>query len=163
MSVPKLLTGVNVKSVQDHYSPLFCHCYGCGPANVKGHRLKSFIQDGQAVARFTLAIEYTGGFPDKVYGGMLASLLDCHGAATAAGLACIEECGELREGLNGIRFVTASLKVDFKLPTPIGEELILTGELASLNGRKADVYLTLSVNEQVCVTGSMLAIALPRI
>lgn len=85
---------------------------------------------------------------------MLASLLGCHRVATAVRLACIEECAELRDGMNGIRFLTGSSKIDFELPAPIGEELMLTGELVSLNCRKASVYLTLSVNEEVCVARS---------
>lgn len=150
-----------VKSIQENYLPGFAHCYGCGPANGHGHHLKSYLEDGQTAARFTPGLQYTGGFPDKVYGGLLASLLDCHGAATAAAFACKLRGHEIGPGLGGLRFVTASLKVDFKRPTPLHKELTVHGRLVSLEGRKAVVALTLSADGLVCVTGEMLAIELP--
>ena len=60
-----------------------------------------------------------------------------------------------------IRFVTASLKLDFRRPTPLGVELTLIGELAALEGRKARITLALSAGDTVCVTGEMLAVQLP--
>ena len=68
-----------MKAIQDHYSPNFAHCYGCGPANPHGHHLKSYLLDDRTEARFTPDKIYSGGVPDNVYGGMIASLLDCHG------------------------------------------------------------------------------------
>lgn len=47
---------------------------------------------------------------------------------------------EIGEGPQPIRFVTASLKVDFKQPTPLGVELVVTGKLRSLEGRKAWIF-----------------------
>lgn len=150
-----------MKAIQDHYAPLFAHCYGCGPANAKGHRLKSYLVGEQTVARFTPSMEHTGGVPENVYGGLLASLLDCHGTATAAAFAYRARGRTLDDGGDTIRFVTASLKVDYKRPTPMGKELLIQGALLSLVGRKAEVQLSLSADGEVCVTGTMLAIELP--
>lgn len=57
-----------------------------------------------------------------------------------------------------IRFVTASLKVDYIRPTPLGQELLIEGTLRSLEGRKAIINLALRVGEDVCVTGEMVAV-----
>src|SRR5262245_55811708 len=76
-----------MKAIQDHYPPDFAHCYGCGPANPFGHHLKSYLLDDRTEARFTPDQRYRGGVPDNVYGGMIASLLDCHGTASAAAFA----------------------------------------------------------------------------
>ncbi|WP_322084241.1 PaaI family thioesterase [Burkholderia sp. BCC1972] len=115
----------------------------------------------QTVARFTPEARYSGGVPDHVYGGMIASLLDCHGAASAAAFACQREGREIGDGPQ-IRFVTASLKVDFRQPTPLGIELVVTGKLRSLEGRKAWIDLTLTANGVTCAVGEMLAIRLPE-
>ncbi len=59
-----------------------------------------------------------------------------------------------------MRFVTASLKVDFLRPTPIGVELVIRGQLRSIEGRKVQLALALSEAERTCATGQMLAIQL---
>jgi hypothetical protein len=77
-----------MKAIQDHYPPEFAHCYGYGPSNPFGLHLKSYLRDDRTEARFTPDRRYSGGVPDNVYGGMIASLLDCHGTASAAAFAC---------------------------------------------------------------------------
>ncbi|MEM5388256.1 PaaI family thioesterase [Paraburkholderia phymatum] len=152
---------MSTRAIQDSYPPEFAHCYGCGAQNPHGHHLKSYLVGDETVARFTPDIRYSGGVPDHVYGGMIASLLDCHGAASAAAFACQKEgpgSGDLSEP---IRFVTASLKVDFKRPAPLGVELVIWGRLRSLEGRKAWIDLILNAGELTCAVGEMLAIRLP--
>ena len=61
-----------------------------------------------------------------------------------------------------VRCVTASLKVDFKAPTPMGKELELKGKLRSIEGRKIWVDMTLSAEGITCVTGEILAIRLEQ-
>lgn len=152
---------MSLQAIQDSYPPEFSHCYGCGASNPHGHHLKSYLVDGETMAKFTPADKYSGGVPDHVYGGMIASLLDCHGTASAAGFAYQSEGRVLGDGLRPIRFVTASLKVDFKRPTPLGVELTVKGRLRSLEGRKAWIDLELTSGEITCATGEMLAIRLP--
>ncbi|MDG4575994.1 MAG: PaaI family thioesterase [Defluviicoccus sp.] len=146
------------KAIQDYYPENFSHCYGCGKNNPDGHHLKSYLDGEDVVARFTPAARYTGGVPNHVYGGMVASLLDCHGAASAAGFTYRAQNRELGEDGAPIRFVTASLKVDYLRPTPIGVELLLTGKLRSLEGRKVWVDLSLAADGVTCAKGEMLAI-----
>lgn len=113
------------------------------------------------VARFTPGAMYSGGYPGNVYGGMIASLLDCHGTASAAAFAYRSLGRSMSDGLAPIRFVTASLKIDFKRPTPIGTELAIVGTLRLLEGRKAVIALTLSADGNACVLGEMLAVQIP--
>lgn len=107
-----------MKAIQDHYPPEFAHCYGCGPANPQGLHLKSYLTGGRTHACFTPAVMYSGGYPGNVYGGM-ASLLDCHGTASAAAFAYRAQSRTMGDGGPPIRFITASLKVDYKRPTPL--------------------------------------------
>ena len=153
---------MSTQSIQDSYPPAFAHCYGCGPSNQHGHHLKSHLVGNETVARFTPDAKYSGGVPDHVYGGLIASLLDCHGAASAAAYAYQKEGREIGDGAEPIRFVTASLKVDFKRATPLGVELVVRGRLRSLEGRKAWIDLVLTAGEFTCATGEMLAIRLPE-
>lgn len=147
-----------MKAIQDHYPAEFAHCYGCGPTNPHGLHLKSFLDGERTHARFTPAAMYSGGYPGNVYGGMLASLLDCHGTASAAAFAHRAQGRVMGDGGPPIRFVTASLKVDYRRPTPLGVELLIEGALRSLEGRKAIIDLTLSAGGELCVTGEMVAV-----
>ncbi len=143
---------------QDCYPEKFSHCYGCGKSNPQGHHLKSYWEGEETVARFTAHPEFSGGVPGHVFGGMVASLLDCHGTASAAAFAYRAAGREMGDDGEFMRFVTASLKVDFLRPTPIGVELEIRGRPGGIEGRKVKVSLSLSADGEVCARGEMLAV-----
>lgn len=147
-----------MKAIQDYYPPEFAHCFGCGPANPQGLHLKSYLVGERTEARFTPPAMYSGGYPGNVYGGMIASLLDCHGTASAAVYACRDQGRQMGDDGPPIRFVTASLKVDFRRPTPLNCELLITGSLRAIEGRKAIIDLSLQAGDLVCCTGEMVAV-----
>ena len=72
------------KAVQDYYPDEFAHCYGCGRLNQDGLKIKSYWDGEECVCHYTPGPYYTGGIPGYAYGGMIASLIDCHAAATAS-------------------------------------------------------------------------------
>lgn len=146
------------KAFQDFYADRFSHCYGCGRLNADGHQLKSYWDGDKTIARFTPRPEHCGGVPNHVYGGLIASLLDCHGTASAAAFASRASKREMEFVGAFDRFVTASLKVDYLRPTPMGTELTITGVLRSIDGRKVWLDLSLSAHGEVCARGEMLAI-----
>jgi acyl-coenzyme A thioesterase PaaI-like protein len=151
--------GVGVPTAfQDCYPERFSHCYGCGKSNPQGHHLKSYWDGEETLARFTVRPEFSGGVPGHVYGGMVASLLDCHGTASAAAFAYRAAGREMGDDGEFMRFVTASLAVEFLRPTPIGEELEIRGRLRSIEGRKVQVSLSLSAGGTACASGEMLAV-----
>lgn len=151
------------QAFQDFYPAEFSHCYGCGRDNPHGLQLKSYWHlcagKEHTIAHFTPKPYHTGGVPDNAYGGLIASLLDCHGTASAAAAAYKAQGRDM--GTTPIlRFVTASLSVDFLQPTPIEKKLTILGEVIQLEGKKATVKLSLSTNDQLCATGTMIAVAL---
>lgn len=151
--------GIDVPTAfQDCYPEKFSHCYGCGKSNPQGHHLKSYWEGEETVARFTVPPVFSGGVPGHVFGGMVASLLDCHGTASAAAFAYRAAGREMGDDGEFMRFVTASLKVDYLRPTPIGVELEIRGRLAGIEGRKVKVSLSLGAQGQVCAKGEMLAV-----
>lgn len=149
---------IMTKAIQDLYPESLAHCYGCGKNNPNGHQLKTYLEGDETIAHFTPDAKYTA-IPGSVYGGLVASLLDCHGTGSAAAFLCRHNEIPL-EGTIPVRCVTASLKVDFKASTPMGEELTLKGRLRSIEGRKVWVDMTLEANGVVCATGEILAIQL---
>lgn len=149
------------KAFQDCYAEAYSHCYGCGRHNPHGHQLKSHWDGEDTVARFTPGAQYSGGVPQHVYGGLIASLMDCHGTASAAAFACRAAQRDMDTDDGPPRHVTASLKVDFLRPAPMGAELTLRGALRSLEGRKVRVELTLYAQGEICARGEMLAVRYP--
>ena len=149
-----------MSAIQDFYPARFAHCYGCGVNNPHGHKLKSHLCGDVVEARFTVDPIYSGGVPYNAYGGLLASLLDCHGAASAAAFAYRAAGREMGDGANPLRFVTGTLTVRFHKPTPLNVELLLQGTLKSLSDRKAIIDLTLSTNGELHVSAEMIAIRL---
>jgi acyl-coenzyme A thioesterase PaaI-like protein len=143
---------------QDRYPEKFSHCYGCGRSNPHGHHLKSHWDGEETLARFTVRPEFSGGVPGHAYGGMVASLLDCHGTASAAAFAYRAAGREIGDDGEFMRFVTASLKVEYLRPTPVGVELEIRGRLAWIDGRKVQVELSLSAGGKPCARGEMLAV-----
>jgi len=147
------------KAIQDLYEENLSHCYGCGRNNPHGHQLKTYLNGDVTVAHFTPEEKFTA-IPGSVYGGLIASLIDCHGTGSAAAFICKDEGISLDEGPIPVRCVTGSLKVDFKAPTPMGEKLELIGKLRSIEGRKIWIDITLTANDVLCATGEVLAIRL---
>ncbi len=148
------------KAIQDFYPPDLSHCYCCGRLNEHGYQIKSRWQGGETVAVFVPG-PYHISIPGYVYGGLLASLIDCHGTGTAAAAAYRAEKRE--PGTEPVlRFVTASLKVDYLKPTPLGIPLEIRGRVVEIKGRKVVVSATISAAGSICVRGEVVAVQVPE-
>lgn len=151
---------MEIKAVQDFYPDDVAHCFGCGKLNEYGHQIKSYWDGDETIARFTPK-EYHTAIPGYVYGGLIASLIDCHGTGTAA-LAAYRSENRDYETLPAFRFVTASLQVDYLKPTPLGVELELRGIVIELKGKKVVSEITLSANGNVTAKGKVVAVQMPE-
>jgi len=147
---------MNEVAFQDQYPDEFANCYGCGRLNAHGLQIKSYWDGDETVCHFTPDSKYTGGIPGFLYGGIIASLMDCHGAATASAAKARAEGQALK------RFVTASLKVDFRAPTPIDTVLEIRGKVTEIKGRKVMVNLTLAAGGSLCAEGSVVMVQIPE-
>ena len=134
-------------------------CYGCGPANPYGLRIKShWDADGQTVvARFQPDIRYNAGFPNVVYGGLIASLIDCHSIWTAIAHTYRAE-GREYGSLPAISYVTGTLTVRYLAPTPLDSELVLRAHVTAHEGRRVTVACALHAGERVTAEGTVQAV-----
>ena len=148
------------KAIQDYYSDPMSHCYGCGRLNEFGMKIKSFWNGEESIARFTPKSYHTA-FPGYVYGGLIASLIDCHGTGTAAAAAYTAEGRDMGTEPE-LRYVTASIRVDYIKPTPINTELVLIGRVKEIEGKKVIVNVDVLANGEVCVRGEVLAVKIPK-
>ncbi|MBT8358709.1 MAG: PaaI family thioesterase, partial [Deltaproteobacteria bacterium] len=138
---------MNKKSFQDYYPDDLSHCYGCGRLNEHGLQLKSYWDDEESVAIFHPR-PYHIAIPGYVYGGLIASLIDCHGTGTASAASYREEGREMSTN-PPLRFVTASLQVDYLRPTPHGVALEVRGKVEEVKGKKVVVNAMVSAEGQV--------------
>lgn len=148
------------KSIQDYYSDHLNQCHGCGVLNPQGLGIKSYWQGDRAVCTF-IPEPFHLGPPGFVYGGLIASLIDCHANATASGGALAATGKKLGDGVLP-RYVTASIHVDFLSPTPLSGPLELVGTITSTTGRKSVVEVTLSVKEKLCARGEVVSVVAPE-
>jgi acyl-coenzyme A thioesterase PaaI-like protein len=147
-------------ALQDLYPDDFSHCYGCGRLNAVGLHVKSEWQGGESVARFRPSPHHMA-LPGFVYGGLIASLVDCHAMATAAAAAMA--AAGVRPGVDTTpRFVTASLHLDFLKPTPLGPELLLRARATEVGERKVKVEVDVMVGSEITVRATALAVRAPR-
>jgi acyl-coenzyme A thioesterase PaaI-like protein len=147
------------KAVQDFYPEEYSWCFGCGRLNPDGYHLKTVWEGDETVTRFTPR-PYHIAIPGYVNGGVLASLVDCHGTGSAAAAAYRAEGREVGEG-PAPRYVTASLRVDYLKPTPLGVQLEVHGRIKELKGRKVVVDAELSAGGEVTVRAEVIAVRLP--
>lgn len=146
-------------AIQDFYPEDFSYCYGCGRLNEHGQRLKSRVQGKHVVAVFDPEPWHLS-VPGFAYGGLIASLIDCHAMATAAAATYRAENREPGSE-PALRFVTASLKVDYLKPTPIGP-LKLSAQAREVGARKVLVDVELSAGGKLTARGEVLAVRIPE-
>lgn len=146
-------------ALQDLYPDDFAHCYGCGRLNTHGLHVRTEWQDGEGIARYQPA-PFHIALPGFVYGGLIASLADCHAVATAAGASMLA-AGEVPGRDPTPRFVTASLKIDFLRPTPVGVELLLRSRPVEVGERKVLVELSVYADTVECARAYVVAVRTP--
>jgi acyl-coenzyme A thioesterase PaaI-like protein len=144
---------------QDLYVADYAHCYGCGRLNADGLQIKTYWEGDESVTRYTPRA-YHIAIPGFVYGGLLASLLDCHGTGTAAAAAARDQ-GRALDAEPPLRYVTASLRVDYLKPTPMGVMLEIRGRAKEVKGRKVVVEETLYANGVATVKAEVVAVQMP--
>lgn len=151
---------MEIRPIQDYYPDQLSYCYGCGRLNEHGHQIKSYWDGDETIAHF-IPKPYHTAIPGYVYGGLIASLIDCHGTGSAA-LASYRNEGREPGTEPPFRFVTASLQVDYLAPTPLGPELELRGKIAEIKGKKVITEITLSANGEITAKGRVIAVQMPE-
>lgn len=148
------------EAFQDHYPVEFANCFGCGRRNEAGMKIRSYWDGEESVCRFAPVPHQCGGAPGFAYGGLVATLIDCHGAATAAAAKLRDEGFALGDKPLA-RFTAASLKVEYLKPVPLEATLELRARVVEVKGREVAVSVTLYAEGEVCATGEERFVQLP--
>ncbi len=135
-------------------------CYGCGPHNDHGLRLKSHWEGEESVATFMPEPFHAAGPKHVLNGGIIATVIDCHAVCTAIAGAYRRE-GRAVGSAPEIWYATASLKVDYLKPVPMDQPLTLRATVVEAGPKKTRISCSLSSGGQECARGDVLAIRVP--
>ena len=147
------------KAFQDYYPEQMSYCYGCGRLNEHGLQIKSYWEGDETVCMYTPRPYHTA-VPGYVYGGLIASLIDCHSTGTASAAAYRSQ-GRALDSEPPLRFLTASLHVDYLKPTPMGVPLEVRGQVKEVKGRKVVVTSVLKAQGEITARGEVVAVQVP--
>jgi acyl-coenzyme A thioesterase PaaI-like protein len=135
------------------------HCFGCGALNEHGLQIKSFWDGDEVVCTWQPKPHHIG-HPGILYGGTIASVVDCHCIWTAAAYA-YRQAGAEMDGAIRYPYVTASLKIDFRKPVPINRPLKLRARVIQFAERKATVSCDVHSDHGVSAVAELLAVRVP--
>jgi acyl-coenzyme A thioesterase PaaI-like protein len=134
-----------MKSVQETYAPNN-RCFGCGPANDKGLRIRSFEEGEELVCEWKPEPHHLA-FDGMLNGGICGALLDCHSNWTAA-VHLMKKSGADAPPCT----VTADFHVVLKRPTPMDAPLHLRARVVESSGDRATIEATLEAKGKVTAT-----------
>jgi acyl-coenzyme A thioesterase PaaI-like protein len=144
-------------AIQDTYPEPAAHCYGCGRLNEAGYQIKTRLHGDTTVTEFDPAPYHTA-FIDSTYGGLIASVIDCHSTGSAAIFAMRADGIDVGSEPSP-RFVTAHLEVDYVAPTPLAT-LRVVGHAIEIKPRKVVVASELFVGGEITARGSAVLVRL---
>lgn len=140
------------QSLQDRYAPQNA-CFGCGPANADGLRIKSFVQGDEVVCTWHAKTMHEA-FPGMLNGGIVGALLDCHCNWTAAYF-LMKQAGVDHPPCT----VTAEYAIKLRRPTPTNGPVVLRAKVAEIQGDRAKITGTLEAGGRVCAVCDGLFVA----
>ena len=132
-------------SLQERYAP-DNSCWGCGPSNLEGLRIRSFPEGDTVVAEWKPEPKYEA-FPGVLNGGVIGTLLDCHCNWTAA-YHLMKQAGADRPPCT----VTADYAIKLLRPTPTKDSIFLSAKVVESHPDRATIEGTLTAGGKVCAT-----------
>lgn len=136
------------------------HCFGCSPDNPHGHRIRSQWDGEKALCHFSPEPWHCAGSPHYVYGGVIASVIDCHGICTAIAEAYQREGRAIGSG-EPIVYVTGRLDISYLNAAPIAGPLALEARVTEAGARKSLVTCSLRVDDTECARAELVAVRVP--
>jgi acyl-coenzyme A thioesterase PaaI-like protein len=136
------------------------HCYGCGPENPDGMQIKSHWDGKESVCTYIPRPEQCAGPTGYLYGGTIASLIDCHCVCTSIANYYQLDDREIGEG-PAIWCVTGGLEVRYLKPTRIDHPVELRATIEECSKKKTVLACTLSSDGTVTAEGKVVAIRVP--
>lgn len=138
------------------------HCFGCGPENENGLRIKSYwVTEDESVCRFMPSANHSAGPAKYLNGGIISTVIDCHCICTAIAKGYKVAGREIGAG-ERIWFATGELEVTFKKPVAIDREVLLIANIVDAEEKKITLKCALSSEGVICAQGNVVALRVPN-
>ena len=134
-----------------------CDCYGCGTLNPRGLHIKSRWEGNVFVCNWQPKPEHIA-YPGLVYGGTIASIVDCHAVWAALSMHCQSIGHDLLTGPPPFRVVTASLLVKFLRPASVAQVLELRASVVEQSARKSIVTCSVRQGPLECASAEVVTV-----
>ena len=142
------------RALQDR---LQVHCFGCGALNAHGLHIKSRWEGDEFVCVWQPRPEHIG-FPGQVYGGTIASVVDCHAIWASLSVRCREAGHDLSSGPPPFGVVTGSLRVNYLKPASVAQALELRARIVEHGERKSVVACSVRQGSAECATAEVITV-----
>jgi len=136
------------------------HCYGCGPENPDGLQIKSYWDGAVSLCTYVPRPEQMAGPTQYLYGGTIASIIDCHCVCTSIANYYERDGFAVGDGPQ-IWCVTGSLQVRYLKPTPIDRPVELRATIRECSDKKTVIDCEMRSGDMVTAQGEVIAIRVP--
>jgi len=137
------------------------HCFGCGPHNDRGLRIKSYWSDGDSSrCEFLPQPHHSAGPVQYLNGGIIATVIDCHTICTAIADG-YRQAGRAVGSGDKIWYATGKLEVNYRAPAAIDKPAMLEAIIIERSERKTLLHCTLNSDGRVCATAEVVAVRVP--
>ena len=133
------------------------HCFGCGTLNAPGLHIKSRWEGDEFVCTWQPRPEHVG-YPGCVYGGTIASVVDCHAVWASLSMHCAQAGHDLSNGPPPFGVVTGSLSVNYLKPASVAQALELRARIALHGERKSVVTCSVRQGSVECATAEVVTV-----
>lgn len=133
------------------------HCFGCGTLNAHGLHIKSRWEGEEFVCVWQPRPEHIG-FPGRVHGGTIASVVDCHAIWASLSVHCAEAGHDLNDGPPPFGVVTGSLRVNYLKPASVAQALELRARIVEHGERKSVVACSVRQGSVECATADVVTV-----
>jgi acyl-coenzyme A thioesterase PaaI-like protein len=158
LQTPEVSASVTGRAFQDQIPDNFC--YGCGPGNPVGLRIRSIWAGNEALCVFQPAPYHSAGPCHILNGGIIATLIDCHAVCTAIAHAYRTE-SRVIGSVPTIWYATASLVVRYLRPAPIDRLVAVRARVVEARPRRTTLECSLSADGVECVRAEVVAVRVP--
>ena len=149
-----------VKSLQEMWAPnTYSACFGCGPENRHGLKIKSFWNGNEGVCRWK-AKPHHRGLTGLLNGGIIAALIDCHSFWTGLAALCQREGISFGKG-EPMKMVTGTMTITYLAPIPVDAEIELRAHLAKIGKRSRVVACSVRVKGKEHARGEVAMVLVP--
>ncbi|WP_020415111.1 PaaI family thioesterase [Microbulbifer variabilis] len=137
------------------------HCFGCGPDNDQGLRIKSYWSgQNQTRCEFTPSPFHNAGPAKYLNGGIIATVIDCHTICTAIADSYVQAGRDVGTG-EKIWYATGKLDIKYLAPAMIDKPLILEASIVGRGPKKTVLHCSLTSDGRLCAKAEVVAVRVP--